>query len=195
MDLVSILLIAFGLSMDSFAVSISRGVCTKKFLVSNALKLAIIFGLFQGAMPAIGYFAGHFFADTIILIDHWLAFFILGIIGSKMIIDSLRKLKIKKTDDCDEECEKDNYSVKFLTTLAIATSIDALATRFIFAPYPDKILLATIIIGVVTFIMAFTGVRLGFLFGSKLKFNFEMVGGIVLILIGTKILIEHTILA
>lgn len=191
MDLLSILLIAFGLAMDSFAVSISRGICTKNLLSSQAIKLALVFGLFQGAMPAIGYFVGQFFADTIKMIDHWVAFFILGIIGVKMIIESLKKEDCK----CDDKCAADNFQLKFLATLAIATSIDALAAGLIFTPFPDKILLAVIIIGLVTFIMSFLGIKLGFLFGSKLKFNFEMVGGIVLILIGTKILIEHTLLA
>ena len=89
---------------------------------------------------------------------------------------------------------KDNFQLKFLATLAIATSIDALAAGFIFTPFPDKILLAVVFIGLVTFVMSFLGVKLGFMFGAKLKFNFEMVGGVVLILIGTKILIEHTLL-
>lgn len=191
MDLISILLIAFGLSMDSFAVSISQGICTKKLLTSQALKLALIFGLFQGAMPAIGYFVGQFFADTIKQIDHWLAFFILTIIGIKMIIESLKE----DNCECEDKCVKDNFQLKFLATLAIATSIDALAAGFIFTPFPDKILLAVVFIGLVTFVMSFLGVKLGFMFGSKLKFNFEIVGGVVLILIGTKILIEHTILA
>lgn len=193
MDLFSILLIAFGLSMDSFAVAISRGICTKQLIASQAIKLAAIFGFFQGLMPLIGYFAGHFFAEKLTEIDHWLAFFILGIIGFKMIFDSLSKSKKEAECDCEGggNCKNDNFGTKFLITLAIATSIDALATGLIFTPFSDQILIAAAIIGLITFIMAFIGLSLGFLFDSKLKFNFEIVGGIVLIGIGTRILLEH----
>ena len=191
MDFLSILLIAIGLSMDSFAVSISRGICSKRLKISQALLLAVIFGVFQGIMPLIGFGIGRVFANQLIAIDHWVAFVILVLIGIKMIIESLKETKEENSCDCDGNCKNRNFKIKYLVILAIATSIDALATGLIFTTYPDKILLAVSVIGIVTFAFSYLGVNLGYRFGSKFKFNFEIIGGIVLIIIGLRILIEH----
>lgn len=191
MDFLSILLIAIGLSMDSFAVSISRGICSKRLKISQALLLSAIFGVFQGVMPLIGFGIGQVFANQLIAIDHWVAFVILALIGIKMIIESLKEPKEENSCDCDGNCNNRNFKIKYLVILAIATSIDALATGLIFTSYPDKISLAVSVIGIVTFAFSYLGVNLGYRFGSKFKFNFEIIGGIVLIIIGLRILIEH----
>lgn len=192
MDFLSILLIAIGLSMDSFAVSTSRGICSYKLKKSQAFLLASVFALFQGLMPLIGYGVGQMFAAQIRAVDHWMTFLILLFIGVKMIVESLKEKKNEeKTCDCDGNCDKRNFRLKYLIILAIATSIDALATGFIFTPYPEKILLAVAVIGLTTFAFSYVGVNLGHKFGSKFNFNFEIIGGIVLILIGLRILIEH----
>lgn len=191
MDFLSILIIAAGLSMDSFAVSISQGSCSKNLKISNAVLLALVFGFFQGLMPLIGFGIGQFFADEIRAIDHWLAFSILLLIGAKMIFESRKKDK-KDDCECEGDCGKRNFRLKYLTILAIATSIDALAAGFIFTPYPDRILLAMVMIGFVTFAFSYLGVNIGHKFNSKFKFNFELLGGILLIIIGFRILIEHS---
>ena len=194
MDFLTILLIAVGLSMDSFAVSISQGVCSKKVRISQAILLASVFGIFQGLMPLAGFGVGQVFASQIKAIDHWVAFIILLLIGSKMIVESLKEKKVEieeKSCNCEGNCEKRNFRLKYLVILAIATSIDALATGFIFTPYPDKIVMAASVIGITTFAFSFLGVKMGSKFGSKFKFNFEIVGGIVLIIIGLRVLIEH----
>lgn len=195
MDFLSILLIAAGLSMDSFAVSISQGACSKKLKISQALLLASIFGFFQGAMPLVGFGVGWIFADAIRAIDHWVAFGILFLLGVKMIVESLKTSKKEGSGGCEEDCSKRNFSIKYLAILAVATSIDAMGAGLIFTPYPDKIVSATLIIGFVTFVFSYIGINLGYKFGSKFKFNFELLGGIVLIIIGIKILIEHTVAA
>lgn len=191
MDFTSILLIAIGLSMDSLAVSISQGVCSKKLQVSQALLLAVIFGFFQGAMPLLGYSIGQLFADVIRSVDHWIAFVILLLIGIKMIIESIKKSKQKDNYGCEEECTEENFRLRYLTVLAVATSIDAMATGLIFTAYPAMILPAVLIIAATTFVFSLLGVKLGHKFGSRFKFNFEILGGIVLIFIGIKILLEH----
>ena len=194
MDFITILLIAVGLSMDSFAVSISRGLCTQKLKFSQAFLLAAIFAVFQGLMPLIGFGAGQVFADQIRAIDHWLAFAILLLIGIKMIFESVKPDKVNETKrNCNNECNCDNknFSLKYLVILAVATSIDALATGLIFTPYPDRILMAVSLIGITTFVFSYAGVNLGHKFRHGFKFNFETAGGIVLIIIGLKILIEH----
>ncbi len=194
MDFVTILLIAVGLSMDSFAVSISQGICSKNVRFSQSVLLASVFGIFQGLMPLAGFGAGQVFASQIKAVDHWVAFIILLLIGSKMIVESLKETKIEQNENscnCDGKCVSRNFSLKYLVILAVATSIDALATGLIFTPYPDKILFAVSVIGITTFVFSFFGVRMGSKFGSKFKFNFEIVGGIVLIIIGLRILIEH----
>ena len=149
--------------------------------------MAFLFGLFQGMMPLIGYFAGSVFARQISAYDHWIAFILLGIIGAKMFIEGLKPI--------DPECEVTRHPFRWKTlfVLAIATSIDALATGIIFVPFPEIIWYAVSIIGFISFIFTFAGVYIGSKFGRKLKINMELIGGIILISIGLKILIQHSI--
>lgn len=185
MDILSIIIIGIGLAMDCFAVSISKGICLKKFKLKKALRMAMLFGLFQGLMPLIGYFAGFSFARQIADYDHWIAFVLLGGIGAKMFIEGLKPI--------DPHCEiKSNpFKWKVLFTLAFATSIDALATGIVFVPYPDKIWFAVTSIGMISFIFALSGVYLGVHFRQRIKINVEILGGIILFGIGAKILVEH----
>jgi len=190
MDIVSIIIISIGLAMDCFAVSITQGICAKQVKVRPAFRMAFLFGLFQGVMPLIGFGVGQVFAGQIKAYDHWAAFIILALIGGKMFFES-----IKKEDTNDKKCEVDRFRFSRLITLAIATSIDALATGLIFVSYPEKLVVAVIVIGITSFVLSLTGVLLGQHFGKKFRFNFEMVGGIVLFLIGAKILFQHLLVA
>ncbi len=192
MSFLSILLIAIGLAMDSFAVAISQGICAKRLRAKQVLLLAVLFGAFQGLMPLIGYAVGLSFAEAIKEIDHWVAFLILSAIGGKMLFEAIRSSRKGEKDE--EECiceDKRRFGLKNLTILAIATSIDALATGLIFAPHPEVILSAVLTIGITSFLLSLFGVVMGNKVGKRFNFNFEIVGGIVLILIGVKILIEH----
>ena len=195
MDLLSIIIIAIGLAMDCFAVSIAKGMAVRKFYPKYALRTAFLFGLFQGFMPLIGHLAGISFAKTIAIIDHWIAFVLLGFIGAKMIIESVRE---KPDMTCNENQENTSnqdittlFSWKTLFSLAIATSIDALATGLIFVPTPEWTVIAFCIIGIVSFLFSMFGMWIGATFGKRFRLNVEVIGGIILILIGTKILIEH----
>ena len=185
MDILSIIIIGIGLAMDCFAVSISKGVCLKKFKLKKALRMAFLFGLFQGIMPLVGYFGGRSFAQLISNFDHWIAFTLLGAIGAKMFIEGLKPI--------DPHCETDHNSFKWKTliTLAFATSIDALATGIVFVPFPDKVWIAVTSIGLISFLFSITGVYLGVHFRQRIKINVEILGGIILIGIGLKILMEH----
>lgn len=191
MGIYSIIIIAIGLAMDSFAVCISRSVCHTRFIPFRSFKIAIVFGLFQGAMPLIGYGLGLGFAHWIKNFDHWFAFLILGIIGLKMIYDSLRS----EEDEClclDGTESSDLINWKSIVLMALATSIDALATGLIFVPYPQTIVSAVVIIAIVSLLFTFVGMYIGTYFGKKFRFDMTIVGGVMLIGIGTKILIEHT---
>lgn len=189
MDILSIIIIGIGLAMDCFAVSISKGVCLKKFKLKKVLRMAFLFGLFQGIMPLIGYFAGFSFAHYLLVFDHWIAFALLSGIGLKMFIEGLKPI--------DPHCDikSSPFKWKVLFTLAFATSIDALATGIVFVPYPEKIWFAVSTIGIISFIFSLLGVYLGVHFRSKIKINVEILGGIILIGIGAKILIEHLFLS
>ena len=191
MDFLTILLIAVGLSMDSFAVSIRRGSRTKQLKITHALLLAVIFGFFQGFMPLIGFGVGLVFSAELRAVDHWIAFVILFLIGAKMIFESLKHAKNDESCDCDGECGKRNFRLKYLTILAFATSIDAMAAGLVFTSFPDRIIPAVLVIGLTTFAFSYLGVNLGYKFGSKFKFNFEVFGGIVLVIIGFRVLFEH----
>lgn len=188
MDFISILIISIGLAMDCFAVSISKGICAGKFFLVNTFKMAILFGFFQGLMPLIGFYAGKTFIHELSSYDHWVAFALLGIIGGKMLIEGLKPV--------DPNCEitPNPFKFKTLISLAFATSIDALATGIVFVPFPDMIFYAVTIIGIVSFLFTFLGMAIGIHFGRRFKFNVEILGGIILIGIGTKILIEHLLL-
>ncbi|MDR1147060.1 MAG: manganese efflux pump MntP family protein [Spirochaetaceae bacterium] len=184
MGFFEIVLIAVGLSMDAFAVSISLGLSVTKPKVKELIIPGIYFGGFQALMPAIGYFAGNYFANKIQNADHWIAFVLLGFIGGKMIKESFSK-------ENDEKKQSDAFGFVKMLVLAIATSIDALAVGITFAFFEINIFKAVLITGVTTFFISVCGVKIGNIFGTKFKSKAEFAGGTVLILIGIKILIEH----
>ncbi|MDS0528417.1 manganese efflux pump MntP family protein [Clostridium sp. SHJSY1] len=185
MSLLSIILIGFGLSMDAFAVSLTVGISTNNDnKMKMALKSGIFFGVFQGIMPLIGWAVGISFTDYIEKIDHWIAFVLLAFIGGKMFIESI------KGED-DESDEGKEYTNKRFLILAIATSIDALAVGVSFAFLNVNIISAVIIIAIITLILCIFAVYLGKVLGAIFKSRAEMLGGLILILIGLKILIEH----
>lgn len=185
MDILSIIIIAIGLAMDCFAVSISKGICVKKFQFFNTFKMAFFFGFFQALMPLIGFLAGKAFIREMSAYDHWVAFGLLSVIGGKMLIEGLKPVD----PDCDTT--PNPYRLRTLLTLAIATSIDALASGIIFVPYPQLIVTAVAIIGCTSFLFTFIGTGIGIHFGRRFHFNVEIAGGVILIGIGLKILIEH----
>lgn len=182
MNLYEIILISIGLAMDAFAVSICKGLSMKKINWKSTLIIAIYFGLFQAIMPVFGYLLGSSFSVIVQKLDHWIAFILLAIIGGNMIKESK-----------DDETEKRNDKVDFKTMilLAIATSIDALAIGVTFAFFKVNIILSISIIGLITFILSFVGVIIGNRFGDKFQNKAEFTGGIILIFIGLKILLEH----
>jgi putative Mn2+ efflux pump MntP len=183
MRLFEIILIAVGLSMDAFAVSITLGLSVKEPRIKEIIIPGVFFGFFQALMPIIGYFAGTYFAGKIQEFDHWIAFVLLGIIGGKMIKESLSKK--------EEETNEDYFQFMKMLVLAIATSIDALAIGVTFAFFNINIFKAAIIIGSITFFLSMIGVKIGNIFGVKFKSKAEFIGGAVLVLLGIKIVIEH----
>ena len=183
MGLVEIILIAISLAMDAFAVSICKGLSMKKMDWKKAIIIALYFGLFQGGMPLIGYILGVGFEESIKFIDHWIAFGLLAFIGGNMIKEALSKNEDDEVDD--------KVDFKTMIVLAIATSIDALAVGVTFAFLNVNIILAVSLIAIITFIISCIGVKLGNVFGDKYEKKAELAGGIVLILIGLKILLEH----
>lgn len=182
MNLFSVFLVGLGLSMDAFAAAICKGLAIKKNFLEKSLVIALFFGVFQGLMPYIGYLLGSIFAEKLQAIDHWIAFILLGIIGINMIREAR-----------DKTCpiEEDRLDIKNLFVLAIATSIDALAVGVSFAFLEIKISLAVLVIGFTTFAISFVGVQIGKFFGIALKDKAQITGGIILILLGVKILVEH----
>ncbi len=182
MSIFEIIFIAVGLAMDAFAVAICKGLSMKKIDYKKAIIIALYFGLFQTLMPVLGYFLGSSFTNVVEKIDHWIAFILLSIIGINMIKESTSK---------EEEKRNDKVDIKTMLLLAIATSIDALAVGITFAFFKVNILLSVIIIGIITFIISFLGVIIGNKFGDKFQNKAELFGGIILILIGLKILLEH----
>lgn len=181
MKLLELLFIAIGLSMDAFAVSICKGLSLKKVKFKQMAICGVYFGGFQALMPLIGYILGIGFQSFVQSIDHWIAFVLLGIIGFNMIKESLG----------DDENINSNLDFKTMLPLAIATSIDALAVGITFAFLKVNILLSILIIGITTFVFSVVGVKIGHIFGEKYKNKAELMGGIILILIGLKILLEH----
>ena len=182
MGFLEIFLIGVGLAMDAFAVAICKGLAMDRIKIKNALIIGAYFGLFQGAMPIIGYLLGVQFQDKITAIDHWVAFVLLALIGANMIRESLSKEEVKPDASVDW---------KTMSVLAIATSIDALAIGVTFAFLQVNIITAATIIAVVTFIISLLGVKIGNIFGVKYKAKAEFVGGAILIILGLKILLEH----
>ena len=182
MGLIELFLIAVGLSMDAFAVSVCKGLAMPKCTFKKAAIVGLWFGGFQALMPAIGYILGAQFQAAIASIDHWIAFVLLALIGGNMIHEAL---------DNDEEEADASLDVKTMFLLAVATSIDALAIGITFAFLKVNIIPAVCFIGIVTFIISFAGVKIGNVFGARYKNKAEIVGGIILILLGLKILLEH----
>ena len=182
MGLIELFLIAVGLSMDAFAVSVCKGLAMPKCTFKKAAIVGLWFGGFQALMPAIGYILGAQFQEAIASIDHWIAFVLLTLIGGNMIHEAL---------DNDEEEADASLDVKTMFLLAVATSIDALAIGITFAFLKVNIIPAVCFIGIVTFIISFAGVKIGNVFGARYKNKAEIVGGVILILLGLKILLEH----
>ena len=181
MGITSILLIAVGLAMDSLAVSISGGIVMRPFCMRQSLRLALTMGIFQGGMTLLGWLMGVSFSSYITAFDHWIAFILLGFLGGKMIYESFG----------EEETTISSFSTKTLLTLGVATSIDALAVGVSMAFLKTSIYFPAFIIGFVTFALSLIGVISGYRFGKIKGINVELFGGIILIAIGVKILIEH----
>lgn len=185
MGFVELFLIGVGLSMDAFAVSICKGLNMKKINYKHALIIGGFFGGFQALMPLLGWALGSRFEQYIESVDHWIAFILLAFIGGKMVYES-----IKGGDDDEESSHQDKLDIKELFMLAVATSIDALAVGVTFAFLEVSILPSITLIGITTFVISVGGVVIGNRFGSKYKNKAEIAGGMILILIGLKILLE-----
>jgi putative Mn2+ efflux pump MntP len=185
MDMPTVMLIAVGLAMDCFAISITNGIAMKNTGINDALKIAIFFGLFQAGMPIIGWLAGLGVIEFISSFDHWIAFGLLSVIGGKMIYEST-KIEPKKT-------QVKIQRISILLMLSIATRIDALAVGLSFAFLRVAIVIPIIVIGTVTFMLSFIGVFAGNRFGRFFGKRIETVSGLILIGIGIKILAEHLI--
>ncbi len=184
MDLLTLFLLAVGLSMDAFAVSICKGLAMKKISFRQAAIVGLWFGGFQALMPALGFLLGTSFASLVNVVADWIAFVLLALIGGNMIKEALSK---------EEEEADASLSFKTMLLLAIATSIDAFAVgvSFAFMEIGSLIIPAVLFIGVITFILSMVGVKVGNIFGTKYKSKAELVGGIILILLGVKIILEH----
>lgn len=185
MGFTELFIIAIGLSMDAFAVSICKGLSVCRVRPKNALAVALWFGGFQALMPVLGYFLGVSFADFVSAVDHWIAFVLLGIIGGKMLVESFEK---------DENCEVNpDFTFRTMLVMAVATSIDALAVGVSFAFLKVNIWTAVLLIGLTTGVLSVVGIYLGNVFGSRYKSKAEFAGGLILIGMGLKILLEHTV--
>lgn len=184
MSTIEIVLVGVSLAMDAFAVSMCKGLSMPKINYKHALIIALFFGVFQAVMPLIGWLLGSAFEKYITTFDHWIAFALLLILGTKALVDAIKD----KDDDKNEEYKLD---FKELTVLAIATSIDALAVGVTFAFLQVSLALSVSLIGVITFVLCLIGVMIGNKFGSKWKKPASIAGGVVLILMGVKILLEH----
>ena len=182
MGIIEIVLIGLGLAMDAFAVSICKGLSMKKMNWKSAIIISLYFGIFQSFMPVVGYFLGSTFESFVTNIDHWIAFVLLSLIGGNMIKESFDSEDTKKNDKVD---------FKTMIVLAIATSIDALAIGITFAFFEVNLLLSISIIGIITFLLSILGVKIGNKFGDKYQNKAEFVGGLILVLLGIKILLEH----
>ncbi len=185
MGILELFVLAVGLAMDAFAVSICKGLATKKVTLKHSAIAGAWFGGFQALMPLLGFLLGTTFKKYVEGVDHWIAFILLGAIGANMIKEAFSK----GSDETD-----DSFGFKTMLIMAIATSIDALAIGISLATLPDvKIEIAIAFIGIVTFILSGIGVKIGNIFGAKYKSKAELLGGIILIILGSKILIEHLI--
>ena len=182
MSIIELFVLALGLSMDAFAVSICKGLSVPKLQAKHCLICGVYFGGFQALMPLLGWLLGIRFQSLITNIDHWIAFVLLAVIGANMIKESFSK---------EEECPDASFGFKTMLTLAVATSIDALAVGVTFAFLDVAIVPAVLLIGATTFVCSAVGVKIGNVFGNRFQSKAEFLGGLVLIAIGLKILIEH----
>lgn len=188
MELSTLFFLALGLSMDATAVSISNGLCYRNIKTKQIVITAFAFGLFQALMPVLGYFVGTLFSAAIASLDHWIALILLGFIGGSMITESIKELK-----NPEDSCEKKEFTFKVLVLQAIATSIDALAVGVSFSVMQTNIVTAAVFIGVITFVCCILGALLGKKFGSYLKEEAKIFGGTILIIIGLRIFLSHTL--
>lgn len=182
MNFIELFILAVGLSMDAFAVSICKGLAIQKLTYREYGLAGLWFGGFQALMPTIGYFLGTHFTRYITSIDHWIAFLLLGLIGLNMMRESFGE---------EEECSTASMDPKEMFVLAVATSIDALAVGITFAFLNVNIVVAASFIGITTFVCSALGVKIGNIFGTIYKSRAEFAGGLILVLIGLKILLEH----
>ena len=182
MGIIELFILAVGLSMDACAVSICKGLSVRKVQPKHMLLCGAYFGGFQALMPLIGYLLGVNFQGLIVSVDHWIAFVLLALIGFNMI---------RESRCCEEEDSGDDFGFKTMVLMAVATSIDALAVGVTFAFLKVRIVPAVAFIGVITFALSMAGVKLGNVFGSKWKKPAELAGGVILICMGIKILVEH----
>ena len=182
MGIIELIVLSVGLAMDAFAVAVCKGLSMTKMKWENACIVGMYFGGFQALMPLIGYLLGISFQNQIVSIDHWIAFILLGAIGINMIKEAISK-----------DSEKQNDSIKFkdMLILAVATSIDALAVGITFAFLKVNIWISITLIGIITFVISILGVKIGNIFGDKYEKKAEFAGGLILILLGVKILLEH----
>jgi len=183
MDFLTIMLVALGLSFDTFAISLSFGVVQNKILFRQAARVAMVLAIFQAGLLVIGYFLGSFVSDFIKAADHWIALGLLSFLGIRMMIEGIRR---KENDE-----PRDYTKTKELLTVAVGTSIDAFAVGISFALLEIKIWLSGLIIGVVTFLASMIAIRIGKSAGAKLGQRVEIIGGLILIAIGIKIFLEH----
>lgn len=181
-----LLFLAIGVSMDAFAVSVCKGLATRGASLKAGLTCGIWFGGFQALMPLIGFFLGGVFAGVIDRFDHWVAFALLVLIGCNMVKEAFQK------PDCGDSCDNGDLSVKTMFVMAVATSIDALAVGISLAMAGNvDIFLAVALIGVITCVLSAVGVKLGSVFGSRYERKAQLAGGVILIVIGLRILLEH----
>ena len=185
MELWELVVTALALAMDAFAVAICKGLCVKQLRLKHCFITGAYFGGFQALMPLLGFFFSLMFKDYIEAFDHWIAFGLLGLIGVNMVVESFKK-------EDEQTCEVNPFGFKTMILMAIATSIDALAVGVTFAVLGNvDIWLAVALIGAITFATSACGVKIGNVFGARFKNKAELIGGIILILIGVKILLEH----
>ena len=183
MALWSVFFVALGVSADAFAVALGKGMHMRRFNLRNALIISTAFGVFQAVMPVIGWLLGTQFASYITGIDHWVAFVLLGLIGGKMLWEAFSNPEDKEVDD--------RLRIRELLVLSVATSVDALAVGLSFAFLAISITETAILIGVTTFVLTFAGILIGHRAGVKFRRPAEIAGGLILILIGTRILLDH----
>lgn len=185
MTFIELLIIAIGVSMDAFAVSICKGLSVSRLRPKHMLSVGLWFGGFQALMPLLGYYVGIHFSDLVSSVDHWIAFVLLAIIGLGMIKES----RDKDCDDMDPD-----FSFRTMLAMAVATSIDALAIGVSLAFLKVDIWMSVLIIGITTGLFSMLGINIGNVFGSRYKSTAELIGGIILVVMGVKILVEHTLL-